>query len=335
MKATLKLTIVSLLLGNMMFAQTNDADKLNIMVGGSFAKPKIIPGITKLALAQLTVHYKLTTTAYTVGKEKSTGAIAGAKLTTYLETTDGELTDADFQEITDYFYAYFQRRLKENGIDTVGWSAITATEFYANGKGNLDVKAEKGGNVWVSNTANKGNILYGGNIPFAFGKIKKASRFSEQIGAPAGYFHVTVDFADVMVNVDIKTSQSNYSAGYLPLTKTREFKYDAVAKPEMKVIPSNLGFCLFWNDKDQSESLSVAKDIESGVGYHEALNQDASRIKNRAFAFNKAMTPVVIETTRAKYKEAAKKALEKYADAFVAKTKEVNDGKKDKKKNKD
>lgn len=314
---------ITLLISNLIYAQSTDADKLNIMVGGSFAKPKIIPKMSKLALAQITVNYKLTTTAKTLGKEKSSGAMAGAQLTTYLETTDGELTDADFQEVTNHFYSYFQKKLKENGIDTVGWSTVAGTEFYKNGSGNLDVKAEKGGNVWITKTANNGNILYGGNIPFAFGKIKKASRFSEQIGAPAGYFHLTVDFAEVLVNVGIKTSGGGYDNAFdgFALQKSRSFKYDASAKAEVNVIPSNLGMTLFWNENDQAESLGVKADIKSEVKYEDNINQDASRIKNKAFAFNKTMTPVVIETTREKYKAAAKKALEKYADAFIAKTK--------------
>ena len=89
-------------------------------------------------------------------------------------------------------------------------------------------------------------------------------------------------------------------------------------------IPSVLGGnnSLFWNEKSQSESLWLRKDIEAGIKYAEAANEDASKLKNNGWAFRKEMTPVVIETTREKYKAAAKKALEKYADAFIAKTKE-------------
>lgn len=266
MKKKMNIILALLFLANVMQAQNSEEDKknaeaLNIMVGGSFAKPKIIPKLEKLALAQITVNYKLTTTQRTIGREKSSGAMAGAKLTAYLETTDGELGNNDFQEVTDYFYSYFQRKLKENGIDTVAWSKIAGTDFYKNAADKDDAKnkEEKSGNVWVTSTANKGNMMYGGGIPFAFGKIKKASRFSEEVGAPAGYFHLTVDFADIMVNVDIKTTD------YISLSKTRTFKYDAAAKPEMRVVPSDLGVSLFWNEKTQSESLNITKDI--CIGY--------------------------------------------------------------------
>ncbi|MFN8395891.1 MAG: hypothetical protein U0176_14740 [Bacteroidia bacterium] len=95
----------------------------------TFGKPKIIPNATKLGLAQVTINYKVTSTAKVVSREKSTGAIAGANRL-LLETTDGKLTDADFQEITDHFYNYFQRKLAAAGIDSVAWSTIAGTDFY-------------------------------------------------------------------------------------------------------------------------------------------------------------------------------------------------------------
>ena len=188
-------------------------ETMRVQTGGTFGKPKIVPRLEKFALAQLSVNYKLTTTQMTVGKEKQFGGgakMAGARITAYLETTDGELTDADFQEVTDHFYSYFQKKLKSSGIDTVAWSAITATDFYKDGNEASGSKEEKGENlVKVTTSAHKGNSMYGGLTGFAFGKIKKASRFCKELGAPAGFFHVTVDFADVTAGVDIKTSRPN------------------------------------------------------------------------------------------------------------------------------
>ena len=60
--------------------------------------------------------------------------------------------------------------------------------------------------------------------------------------------------------------------------------------------------------------------INYNAAYAEKVSQDASRLKNNLFAFAKSQTPVVIETTRSKYKTTAKKSLEKYADAFIAKS---------------
>lgn len=307
------------------YTMNAQADALKIAVGGSFAKPKIMPKLEKFGIAQITVNYKLTTTESTIGKEKATGKMAGAKVTAYLETTDGELTTADFQEVTDHFYSYFQKKLKASGVDTVGWNTITATDFYkgADDKTQSNEEEKKNGQVWVTCNANQGNTIYGGGIAFTFGKAKKAERFCKEIDAPAGFFYVTVDFADIMVHVDIKTKQPNYPSGFYPYTKTTTFKYNAATKPDMRVTPSNMGMTLLWNEKSQAESIYPEKDIPSNFTYHTAVNQDPSRIKNRLFNFAKAMDPVVIETTRENYKTAAKKALEQYADAFVAKAREL------------
>ena len=62
----------------------NNAEKIKLMLGGSFAKPKILPGLEKFALAQVKINFKMSTTESTIGKERSTGAISGDKLAAYL-----------------------------------------------------------------------------------------------------------------------------------------------------------------------------------------------------------------------------------------------------------
>jgi len=314
-----------LAVGNLSFGQKNSEDEvLGIGVGGTFAKPKIIPALSKLAVAQVTVNYKLTTEERVVSKEKRSGAIAGAKVTAYLKTTDADLSEADLQEVTDYFYQYLQKKLKANGVDTIGWSTITSSDFYKDADGRIEEGGERQGNVWITTSANKGNIIYGGGIPFAFGKMKAASRFCKDLDAPAAFFYVTVDFADVLVNVDIKTG--TYHSLYTT-TKTRNTKFQSSVAPELKAIPSSY-LSLFWNEKMQSESLFINKDIDAGIPYSDNVSEDVSKARSglaKQFAFRKEMTPVVIETTRDKYKAAAKKALEKYADAFIEK---INSSKK-------
>ena len=137
MKKEFILVAILSLTSSMLFAQASDADKLKI------DKPKIISKLDNLALSQITVNYMLTTTAKAVGQDKSSGSVAGAKISAYLQTNDGDLTEADFQEITDYFHVYFKRTLKANGIDTVAWNTISATEFYKNAAEKED-EGEKG-----------------------------------------------------------------------------------------------------------------------------------------------------------------------------------------------
>lgn len=311
MKKLFSLILTLLILGGIAHAQ-----KMEVLTGGTFSKPKIIPNATKLALAQITVNYKVTSTAKVIGKEKSSGAIAGAKLTAFLETTDGKLTEADFQEITDHFYSYFQRKLKENGVDSVAWSTITGTEFYKTADEQAPA-SEKGSNanVWYTRSARNGSIMYGGGIGFAFGKIKKASKFCKEIGAPAAALNLTVDFADIELDVDIR---SGTYTGYYTVTKTRQLNYNSAVRANVKVVPSEMGTnSLFWNEKDGSESLTIRQDIGAGTAYADNVSQDADRMKNNPFAFSKEMLPVIIETTRDKYKAAAKASLEAYVDTFI------------------
>ena len=317
--------LLVVVLSQSVFSQSGDGDKINVIVGGTFGKPKIMPKLTKLAIAQLAVDYKLTTTESAIGKEKSSGTMAAAKLAAYLETTDGELTQADLQEVSDYGYSYFIKQLKTNGIETVEWSTISNHEFFKSADGKSDNKKDKGGNVWLSTIANNGNEIYGGGTAFAFGKIKKASKFSEDLGAPVAYFNVTVDFADILLDVQVSTGRSGgYVMSGYPITKTKRFKYNGSVIPDMNITPSGAGtMSLLWNEKSHAEAIGVTSPIFAGEKYHTEISEDESRIKNRAFAFAKSLKPVVIETTKAQYKAAAKKALERFADAFIAKAKSM------------
>ncbi|MCW3120559.1 MAG: hypothetical protein JWQ38_51 [Flavipsychrobacter sp.] len=297
-----------------------NAEFLTVGVGGTFGKPKILNHLENLAIPQVTINYKLSTTERVTTREKGSGQTAGAKVTAYLETTDGQLTTADFQEVSNYFYDYFQKKLKANGIDTIAWSTITAADFY---KSSDEKKADedqekKGGQVWVTNNARNGNTIYGGKIGFVFGKGMRAVKFAKELDAPTGYFYLTVDFADVTVGLDIK---SGTHEGYYAVTRTINYKYDAAVRPNMKITTNELGMSMLENGKGVVENLTLNEEIESKAKFHTAVNEDQSRMKNNPFRFAKEMKPVVVETTREQYKAAAKKALEKYADAFVAKVK--------------
>ncbi|HEX8332547.1 MAG TPA: hypothetical protein VF622_07985 [Segetibacter sp.] len=326
-KKIFSFVVFSFLSSTILFAQS-DADKIEVRVGGTFGKPKIMPSLSKLAIAQYAVNYKLTTTESVIGKEKSSGSIAGAKLTAFLEPTDGELTQEDLQEVTDYGYNYFQKQLQANGVATVDWSTISGHEFYNTSKEKDDDKNKKGGNVWLTSNANNGNMFYDGGFGFGMGKANKAAKFSKDIDAPLAFFNLVVDFADILLNVDIKTARGgNYVMAGHPIKKTKSFKYEGTVTPDMNVTPSGMGTLSFlFNEKMHGESIMVKEPIFAGYKYSTAVAEDESRIKNKAFAFAKSMKPVIIETTKAQYKEGAKKALEKHADAFIAKAKSMKKG---------
>ncbi len=332
MKKLITFFTVIVLTGSLLYAQKKKDDEvIKITAPGTGAKPKIIPSLTSLAVAQVKVSYKLSSTTRTVTQEKKIGGgghVAGAKVRCFLETTDGELTEDDFQSITDNFYSYFSNKLKENNINPVDWSAITATDFYQSGAEKpTNDKNQKPDNVSISNTANKGNVLYGGSFAFAFGKQKKASAFCKEVNAPAGFFNLTVDFADVLVDLDIKSTeyQDLGNGWYRPATEKK--KYSWAVEPDIKVMASDANsFTLFWNEKTQSETMTVAKDISGDKSYGDKITEDPGAVTRPAFGFYKDLAPVTIETTKAKYITAAEKALDNFADEFVAEVLKMHKG---------
>jgi hypothetical protein len=294
-------------------AEKRESDKFKV------EDSKLIPKMKRLALAQLAVHYKLTTTAKIVSKEKSSGTIAGARVSAYLEFTDSEPTQADFQKITDHFYAYFQKKLKSGGIDTVGWSAITAHEFYqkVSDDEDKDEKKEQGGNEWATATANNGKMLHNGLTGFAGGKGKRIITFTEDLDAVAGFFELTVDFADVMVNLDIKTSKNE---SWLYTSTTTSKKYTWAVNPELTVNTPEKAAPMLQARKGWAELIFQWNDIQTKARYDAVMSEDPSKARSglaKQFAFRKEITPVLLQTTREKYIAAAKLACEFYADAFV------------------
>ena len=302
------------------------AKHLDISTGSTFGKPKILPGADKMAIAQAVITFKQMSTAEVTKSDRKKVSFSGAgstkytaSVSSYLEITDGALSDDDFQGLANHFYAYLQKTLKANNVDTVGWNKITSTDFYQSGKEDKNEDNDEAQKA-VTYVANNGNSMYNGKMGFAFGKAKKASNFCDDIGAPAAFIYVTVDFADIQI--DLKASKSSgWSTSYYSVGGKSKATSNTVVAPFMKV-EADGGSTLLWNEKSGSESVGVVKDIPSKVDFATGVEKDPS-LKDKKFSFSFSTkiksTPVVIKTTREKYVAAAKVALEKYADAFVAK----------------
>jgi hypothetical protein len=293
---------------------------------------KLVPKLKKLAITELTVNYKLTTTAKTIAQEqRSGGQIAGARVTGFLEFTDSEPTQTDFQGITDHFYRYFQKKLKENGIDTVGWNEITASEFYQKigDDDEKDNEKEGGGNKWVVSTANKGKIVHKGMAGFAGGKGKRAMEFADQLGTGAS-FKVNVDFADVMVNLEVKsTDEKDIGNGwYYPATSSKKYTWGVHAQM-MVGDQDNKERTYIWGTKGWPEFLYQWTDVPVTGDYAESVTEDVSKARGgiaKQFAFRKELDPVLVQTTREKYLVAATHAVEKWVDAFVERAVQMRKG---------
>jgi hypothetical protein len=317
--------------------EKNMAEAIKLTGGGTFFKPKIMPNLTSLALAQVTVDFKTVSTKAVTQVEKkqglfgkAAGSAATASVTAYLETSDGEMEAADYQELTNHFYQYFQRRLKESGVDTVAWDKITATDLYKDGeKSNDENEEEKAkGNAWVTYSANSGNEMFNGKTGFAFGKAKKAGRMCDDVGTPIAFIHVALDFAELNAEVNIKSSA--YKSVWTPnTTNTTSFNSSTSVSAFMRIasFPETLKFSMLMNEKMHAENVTLTEAINANSDYATEMVKDPSRAEKRSKFFRVSLskkmesTPVVITTTKEKYKAAAKKGLENYVEVFIAKAK--------------
>ena len=340
MRNFILLTAAGFLVSSTSFGQKGTSEQdlsktMEVQVGGTFGKTKIFPKLDKLALAQVTVNFKQISSKSVTKIEKKANLIsnrtiakATATVSAYLNITDEDLTDTDYQEITDHFYNYFQKTLAQNNIDTVAWSTIAATDFFKNGKDDNKGKKsdEDKSQASVGYNAHTGATLYNGKNIFAFGKIKKAANFCDEIGAPAAFINTTVDFADILAEIDLKTSGGGnvWTPSYNSSRAVTKMKSKTTVRAIMK-IPENSGISLFYDNKSHAENLVTVGDIPAEMDYAEELTEDPSLLKKKSKLFSVSFsnklesTPVIISTTKDAYKKAAKKALERYADAFVAK----------------
>lgn len=321
-------------------AQTKtQAESIDFTAGGTFGKVKALANPPRIALAQLNVTFKQISTKAVTHREKKMGGFgkqygkaATASVTSYLETSDGELAPADYQEVVNHFYAYFQQQLKKNGIDTVAWSKISKSEFYQSQAEKNKGEEKEENEAQVSYLANNGTMLFGTGLFSGWGflKMKKAGKLCEELDATLGCLNVTVDFAQLDVNAEVKTG-GGYQSTWTPGTSSQvttmksQTKVMAVMRVATSLESKGNGFCI--NEKLNAETVSVNTQIPAEMDYATEMLEDASRAEKRnkyfSVSFSKKLesTPVVIVTTKENYKTAAKKALENYANAFVAKVK--------------
>ena len=300
-------------------------ETIGYLKAGTFGKPDVAKKTSRLALAQVRVHYKIVTTRAAETRDN------GARVTVYL---DGAMTHDDLQRLTDEFYAILQRKLGALGIEFADWQSIAATEYFNNRE---DATAEKnninadGGNgqAWVSYTAHKGPVFYRysvdqtkafGNELLAFGKMKKIGKMTESLDADFATIDVVVDFTAIELATSKDTVWQD-GGKYLRFGAN----YNIAA---MMSVPQS--YALFVNRKMGFDQYASKLPVGQRDFFSEKPFQDESKaaLKTKTIFGDSrfTFTPVVIEAKRELYLSAARRALELYADVFVEKMRLIRGG---------
>jgi hypothetical protein len=134
-----------------------------------------------------------------------------------------------------------------------------------------------------------------------------------------------------MVNLDIKsTDRSNIGGGwYYPATTSKKYTWGVHAQMMVGDQDNSKERTYLWNGKGAAEFLYQWNDIPVAGEYAVSVTEDVSKARSglaKGFAFRKELDPVLIQTTREKYIAAATNAVEKWVDAFVARTVQMRKG---------
>jgi len=90
------------------------------------------------------------------------------------------------------------------------------------------------------------------------------------------FMHLVVDFADLWLDGDVRTSTKDESnMFYTKITTTKKWKMDAKVGADVKV--STVGSSMLWNEKSQSQLLNVVQDIHSLTPFASGVSQDPNK----------------------------------------------------------
>jgi tetratricopeptide (TPR) repeat protein len=302
-------------------------DSITYLKAGTFGKPSVAKKTSKLAMAQVRVHFKVVTTSAVETRDN------GAKVSVYL---DGAMTNADLQKLTDEFYANLQRKLSALGISFVDWQAIQATEYYKKRAVESDKNKRtdadaKNGQAWASYTAFDGPVIIRTNplTGFAdellsYGKAKSLSKMSEEAGGDLVLLDALVDFTTVNLNTNVGTIWEEDG-------KYKEYTAGGNVG-EMMSIP--MSYVLFYDQKNGFDQYKSKLPVAIRGGFANRIYQDDAKaaLKTRTYFGDTrfTFTPRVVEVDRERYLTVARRALDQYADLFVEKMRLIRSGEKPK-----
>lgn len=300
-------------------------ETIGYVKAGTFGKPSVIKKTNKIALAHVRVHFKFITTQAVETRSNS------AKVSVYL---DGAMTDADLQNLTNEFYAMLRQRFAALGIESVEWDAIRATEYYKNREAATEEKKKTGGDAkngqaWVSYNSFDGPVFYrfnpGTNMTdelFAYSKMKKIMKMSEELAAEVLLLDAVVDFSSINLQTNVGTiwkddgKYTNYQA---------EQNITAIMS-----VPASMSY--FFNAKGGFDTYTSKFPVAVRQNFANGLYQDENKaaLKTRTFFGDTrfTFTPVVVDADRQAYLAAARRVLAQYADLYAEKMRQLRAGEK-------
>jgi Putative Zn-dependent protease, contains TPR repeats len=300
-------------------------ETIGFVKASTFGKPSVIKKTDKVALAHVRVHFKFITTQAVETRKNS------AKVSVYL---DGDMTDADLQNLTNEFYRILRVKLAAIGIESVEWNEIVATEYYKNREATTDEKKKMGGDVkngqaWFSFNAFDGPVFYRYNPAsnateelFAYSKMKKIMKMSEELGAEIMMLDAVVDFSSINLQTNV---------GFVRNEDGRFINYEAEQNTiAIMSVPASMSY--FFNSKGGFDTYTSKLPVAVRQSFAKRLYEDQNRaaLKTKTFFGDTrfTFTPVVVDADRRAYLAAARRVLEQYADIYVEKMRQLRAGEK-------
>jgi hypothetical protein len=331
---------------------TSTAQEINIAgyakdaLSVDFSK-KPVERLQKLAIAQNEVLFKTVTTLSMLktergafGGRKSGGKAVQVRQVAYLEFSDGEMSNSEYQELANYCTQTMYKKAEAAGFATVDASTISNSNAYKEfdadneeeDKEKFADQVYKGFNAYNGKTISKYVPLKRMTGLIAFGKQKKINRLAEELQATLALQTLVVDFVDIKLEADVKsgTSETSLGGGLYRVSNWANYKADGDLFANIKIVGANGmgGRIVVADEKAAMSTVNFKMDIPSLVPYATDMVNDDTKNEVKAkrdniFAKDFNGIPKVIKTTKAAYKTAVMKAFDNYADVFIEKIKQT------------
>lgn len=275
------------------------------------------------------------------GAAKSLGSSMSAELIAYLLFSDEEPGAEEYQDITNEFNDYLNKKLIEKGLHLIDWAEFENSDYYANLKENKekdfqeDQDMVKKGNAWRIFTANNGPRVIKYNpashkyTSFGVPGVQKLKKYAKGVNAKTLMaLNVVVDFADIFLEGDAHSGRTERTYSTVDWKKST-VKYDL--SPHVRVTSRENGgsqIYYFTASSGAYDEFYSVTDIRASQPLEATKSQDSDLSMNKnllesflgslpSVAQKHSINPFVVETTKEAYLNSVREVLMQYADALA------------------